>query len=168
MADTTRLVQATIKYKQKRAEIKERQRRELEEELESWKADIGDEISEVRRHGLSVADVCNAIGNQNRTFVYEMIGASARRNGVVQADVRSEHAAFAQRTPVERSETDYTLEYFDNAVKVAIDSDSSTEWYDIVIIDGVPDLPEEWADHSRERRELYKNIIKEINEHDWN
>jgi ATP-dependent 26S proteasome regulatory subunit len=165
MTDTTKLVQATIKYKQKRAEIKARQRRELEDELEAWKADVGDEISEVRRHGLSVADVCNAIGNQNRTFVYDMIGASARRRGVVQPEPNPRDVV----TTVKFEERPtYSLEFFDNAVKVAIDDDVSTEWYDIVVVDGVPDLPEEWADHGKDRRAMYKDIIKEINEHDWN
>lgn len=169
MTDTTKLVQATIKYKQKRAEIKARQRRELEEELEPWKADVGDEISNVRRHGLSVADVCNAIGNQNRTFVYDMIGASARRNGAVIPESKTfDLAAHAERLAAsEREEATYDIEYFDGFVKVTFDDDVSTEFYEIAVIDGVPDLPEEWSEHSKERRALYKDIVKAINDHDW-
>ena len=172
MADTTKLVQSYLKYKQKRAEIKARQRRELEEELEAWKADVGDEIGNVRRQGLSVADVCNAIGNQNRTFVYDMIGASARRNGEAYGQVGIQPVVPTQpyvgNPAHEREETTYEIEYFDNVAKVGFDDDVSTEWYEIPIIDGVPDLPEEWSDHTKERRALYKDIVKAINDHDWN
>jgi hypothetical protein len=168
MTDTTKLVQAVVKYRTKRAEIKARQRQELEQELEPWKADVGDEVSNVRRHGLSVQDVCNAIGNQNRTFVYDMIGASARRNGTA----KFEEAVNPTRdaAEVERLKSlgaTYEIEYGDNAVRVVFDDDVSTEYYDIQIIDGSPDLPDEWADHTKERREIYKTIIREINDHDW-
>jgi hypothetical protein len=159
MTDTTKLVQATIKYKEQRAKIKARQRRELEEELEPWKADVGDEISAVRRQGLSVADVCNAIGNQNRTFVYDMIGASARRNGTAKPEPVFE----AYVTP--DNDVVYEMDWYDNVVKVHFNEDD--EHYTIPIIDGVPDLPEEWSDHTKERRALYKDIVKAINDHDW-
>jgi hypothetical protein len=165
MSDTTALVQSVVKYREQRAKIKARQRLELEQELEAWKADVGDEIAAVRRTGLSVADVCNAIGNQNRTFVYDMIGASARRNGTAKREY--DHSKYEQDHGREREPATYSIEYGENVARVAFDDDVSTEWYDIQIIDGVPDLPEEWADHTKERREIYKKIIAEIKDHDW-
>lgn len=159
MTDTTKLVQATVKYREQRAKIKARQRRELEEELEPWKADVGDEVANVRRQGLSVQDVCNAIGNQNRTFVYDMIGASARRNGTAKPEPEK-IIEFANKTYA----PEYTIDFYDGFAKVSFDSEES---YEVAVIDGVPDLPEEWSEHTKERRALYKDIVKAINDHDW-
>lgn len=159
MTDTTKLVQATVKYREQRAKIKARQRRELEEELEPWKADVGDEVANVRRQGLSVQDVCNAIGNQNRTFVYDMIGASARRNGTAKTEPEK-IVEFANKTYA----PEYTIDFYDGFAKVSFDSEES---YEVAVIDGVPDLPEEWSEHTKERRALYKDIVKAINDHDW-
>lgn len=150
------LVNAVTNYRVQRDRIKNRQKRELESELFEWKADVGDEINRVRKQqGASIQEIGNIMGVQNRTFIYEMISCSNLRN-----------KSLPNGTPVTEDESErppYTIEYGDGVARVTFDEDES---YDISIIDGLPDIPEEWGEHTRTRRDLYKQIIKEIKSHD--
>ena len=158
----TALVNSVVKFQSKKTQVKSRQKTDLEVELEPWKADIGDEILRVRTEkGASIADIANIIGIQNRTFIYDAIRAANVRNGSVK-----EVKISSQIIPAINNEPDevkpYTIEYGDGLARVTFDE---TEYYDVVIIDGQPDIPEEWGEHTRERRDLYKQIVAEIKRH---
>lgn len=156
------LTAAVIKYREQRAKIKSRQRQELEDELKPWASDVGTEINRVRREvGASIQDIADIIGIQNRTFIYKMI------NSVPSIDTpepRQDAALFGAPVVVKNKdrETEYYIEYFDGAATVHFPNDES---YDIVVIDGHPDLPEEWAEHSKERRGQYRYIAASIRNH---
>ena len=158
---SAQMVKAVIAYKTQRERIKERQRKELEDELFPWKADVGDEILLARTEGKSIATIASIIGIQNRTFIYEMIAAANVRNG-------GEKKPERESIPVELGDGDdddntvYRINYFDGFAQVVFpDGDQ----YEIAMLDGDLDLPEEWGDHTKERRALYKDIIKELREH---
>lgn len=149
------LVKAVISYKAQREKVKVRQRHELEDELFEWKADVGDEILVAREQGKSIATIAAIIGIQNRTFIYEMLSAANLRNG-------GEDKPRPEPEPEEAEDSaPYKIEMFDGAARVTFaDGDA----YELDIIDGRPDLPEEWGDHTKERRALYKQVIQEIKE----
>lgn len=153
-----KLTQSVVRYHTEKAKIKARQRIELEAELETFAADVGDEIQRLRTEGhASINDVSAIIGVQNRTFIYKMIDASKNRSTpkeVPTEDVTEDDDS----TPL------YVIEWHNNDTLARVVFDE-TEHYDIPVIDGSPDLPEEWAEHTRERRDLYKQIAKQIREH---
>ena len=158
------MVKAVLSYKAQREKIKTRQRHELEDELFSWKADVGDEILIARAEGKSIATIAAIIGIQNRTFIYEMMAAANSRNGA-----REPVPSFGEGDDQYDDDSDdedtapYKLTFYDGQVKVTFpDGDG----YVLSIIDGRPDLPEEWGDHTKERRALYKQIIKDITDHE--
>lgn len=161
MADA-KLTQAVIRYREQRAKIKARQKQELNEELAPWAADVGDVILDLRRKSYTIQDVANEIGIQNRTFIYEMIEASKARTGLL--DAPSPLPGEQGTTQDEEDDTEaYSIEWHDSE-NVTVTFGPDNEQYDIVIEDGIPSLPEEWGDHSKERRMLYKDIIAELKE----
>lgn len=160
VANSPQMVKAVISYKSQREKIKTRQRRELEDELFQWKADVGDEILRARDEGKSIATIASIIGIQNRTFIYEMMSAANTRNGGEKPEPAPEDEF--EGDP-DNPDADYLLRFYDGQVEVTFpDGDE----YTLSIIDGRPDLPDEWADHTKARRDLYKQIIKDITEHE--
>lgn len=78
----TNLIGAYITYRQKRAEIKERQRQELERELEPFLKAFGDEIVKAQENGKRIEDIEYDIGAKNRTLVYRAKRLAKRLNTV--------------------------------------------------------------------------------------
>lgn len=153
MADAA-LSKAMLAYRTKHAAIKAQQKSELAEILKPWLSDVGTEIKRLRASGYTVREVGEMLGVQNRSFIYSAI-AAAKDSEPVQA------AEPAVETDDEQDQL-YTIEYFDGVARVTFDSD---EVYELVVIDGDPDVPEEWGEHSRERRMLYRDILKEVTRH---
>lgn len=162
------LVQAVTKYKTKREQIKSRQKRDLEDEVAPWKADIGEEIVRVRAEkNASIQDIADIIGVQNRTFIYDMIRAYKITQGEVPAPTFKEIEADINYTDTNIGDAPYLITFGDSIARVEFPpyGTEDSEWYDLPIIDGTPDVPEEWGEHTRERRDLYKQIIAEIKKH---
>lgn len=160
------LVSAVVKYREQRAKIKARQRAELEAELAPWAADVGQEINSVRNAtSASIQDIADIIGIQNRTFIYKMLNAAKSAGLTVDEPVRPLPQKEIVITGLVEDDVAYTIDYFDGVAKVTFDDDVSTEYYDIVVVDGTPDLPDEWAEHTKERRAMYKDIAKAIRDH---
>lgn len=156
-----KLASAVTRYQVEKVSKKQAQKGELNDHLEPWLADIGDEIKRVREEqGASIKDVGNIMGIHNRTFIYDALRASEKRN----PDVITEPGGFTGATysdpePDKTTDKSYTIEYFSGVARVKFSEDES---YDVAVVDGTPDMPEEWADHTRERRLLYKEILSEI------
>lgn len=151
-----KLTQSVTALKVQQAKIKDRQKRELEEETLPWKADVGDEIKRIRySRSASIADIAAMIGVQNRTFIYDCLRASDARTKPEPKPTPETPA----EGDTEATTPEYVIEYGDGTARVTFDED---EWYDLPIIDGSPDIPEEWGEHTRTRRDLYKQIVQEI------
>ena len=159
MTDNNTALRASVTaLKVQQAKIKERQKHELDEELEPWKADVGDSIKVVRSaSNASIQTVAGILGVQNRTFIYDMLRASDARGKAPEQKTTPP----TSETEIE-TEPEYTIEYGDGTARVTFPDD---EWYDLPIIDGAPDIPEEWGEHTRARRDLYKQIVAEIKTH---
>lgn len=160
MTDNIELIKATESYKEERRKLKEIQRRTLEDMLEEDKAELGRAIVTARsERGLTIDDIGLIIGIKNRTFIYDMINAYNRSQ---QATVTtSDDDVFPTDDP-----NLYGVEWLDDDnVRVFF---SDNEQYYLSRIEGTKngwELPEEWADHTRERRNQYKQILAELREH---
>lgn len=71
MAKTNNLVSTYVAYKQKREEIKARQRIELERELEPFLIQFGKSVMTEQAIGKKITDIEYQIGAKNRTLIYE-------------------------------------------------------------------------------------------------
>lgn len=153
MADAA-LSKAMLAYKTKHTAVKAQQKQELEDTLKPWLSDIGREINRLRAGGYTVREVGDMLGVQNRSFIYSAIAAAKD----------SEPAQVVESVVETDDEQDqlYTIEYFDGVARVTFGDDES---YELVVVDGDPDVPEEWGEHSRERRMLYRDILKEVTRH---
>lgn len=162
------LTRAVTRYYSEKAKIKARQRAELETELEELAADVGDEIARVRlEKSASIADISAIMGVQNRTLIYQMIRSSEVRRANGAPAPKPDHLVEETTeddapAPAPQGE-EYSIAWFNNG-QVATVTFAEDESYDIVMVDGSPDLPDEWAEHSRERRVLYKEIAKKLRE----
>lgn len=156
------LTRAVQKYYTEKAKIKERQKVELAREVYELAADVGDEIARVRREqGASIADVAAIIGVQNRSFIYTMIKASEERAlHAPKVKNKGEIPDEADDEDEDDESPTFLIEWFNEGTTAVVTFPEDDERYEVPIIDGVPDLPEEWADHTKERRELYKVIVK--------
>lgn len=158
------LIKLTDTYKAERERVKQVQRQDLENHLALKKYDLGYAIEKARKErGLTIAEIGAIIGIQNRTFIYDMIG-TYRAIGDPGIPVPSETL---QEAPVTDDNKPYTIEYNDDADTVTIRFGEDEE-YELFRIDGTKasfELPEEWPDHTKERRALYKEILAEIRAH---
>lgn len=143
------LVDAYLRYRLKNAEIKRRQKQERDAELLPLLRDMGYEIAQEKQSGTSVEGIHAIIGSKNNTLIY-----AARR-----AFEASEDKPVVTETA---SSNEYRIE-------VANDSGTSfrvifpdAEYFVYKTLDVVDRTPDEWATHGSERRKLYKQIIKEI------
>lgn len=155
---TNEMVRAMIAYREQKTKIKAKQRSELNESLIPWAKTLGKTIIEARDHGMTIQEIADTIGLQNRSFIYEMIRAA-------KPEQEQEQEAVVSEATVSASTPEYTILYYDGAAVVSFDAYES---YEVMVIDGVPDVPEEWSEHSAARRALYKKVIQEIKNHDWN
>lgn len=148
------------RYRAERARKQSQQREELREHMEPWLADLGDEILAARSKGMSIEGIGNMMDLHNRTFIYDAIRA-AKARGKVNGNTPTQEAPIPENAT--EDDKPYAIHYFDGVVQVVF---PQGETYEIVLVDGEPDVPEEWADHTKERRKLYKEILSEIREHD--
>lgn len=158
MITDSKLTQAHERYRTKKAQVIAQQRVDLQKELYAYAADVGDEIARVRDAGNSIEAVGYMLGVQNRTHIYQMIKASeARSKGKVRVITPEPETDAA-----DDDSAPYSIEWFSGAAKVTF-PDGDT--YDVQIIDGEGDAPDEWSEHTKERRLLYKQILQEIRQH---
>lgn len=153
MTTDVALTRAMRKYRNEMAKVKAEQKKVLDTHLNPWLADVGVEITRLRETGFTIDEIGTMLGVKNKTFIYSAMRAAG-----------SETTA-----PVTTADTDadqdedgpgYVIEYYDGVVRVILDE---SEQYDIVLVDGTePDLPVEWAEHTKERRAVYRDIVKKI------
>lgn len=152
----TELISSFVKYRQKRAEIRARQRAELEQELRPFLKDFGQAILEEQKNGKRIEDIEYAIGAKNRTLVY-----AAKRAA---KDVFKAVAPTTPEEPVEPSEPRWT------ATEVEYNDFGNHAWSWVTIDDKVVQvsffegdalIPDEWA-LDTENASLYREIIKHI------
>lgn len=161
------LIALTDAYKAKRGRIKEAQKAELETRTGPEKYRLGHAIDQARKErGLTISEVGAIIGIQNRTFIYDMIKTYRSYDGAPEGIVTD---IITPTTPAIDTDADaeapYTLEFNDDAESVDV-SFGDGENYIVLVENGRPiDLPEEWAEHTRERRLLYKQVLADIREH---
>jgi len=156
------LIAVIDQYKDKREEVKATQKEELESILLPWKYSLGRVIVQARtQRGLTVSEIGVIIGVQNRTFIYEMIRAyQAGPEGFI--PVKPATPA-EEQTPVEDGPP-YRIEWLDDSDTAHVIFPDDEEYY-VTVDNGFPDIPEEWEEHTRARRDLYKEIIVSIRAH---
>lgn len=159
------LVRAYEKYRSKRAQIKERQKAELERELEDYAVDVGRAVLDERAEGKTVDDILVILGNKNRNFVYDVINTAKRFNDPTLPD---EPAAETEVRSLQYTiqNTDTPNEYYVTLER--FDGDGPQNWRVVLHTDKwgkVVDMPEEWwLNATKEDRAVYKEIIQEIEE----
>lgn len=155
MVDNYELVRATETYRTARKIVKQAQRVQLEAALQSEKAVLGKAIVTARsERGLTIDEVGLIIGIKNRTFIYDMINAYLKEETPVTQTTETE----------EDTTTPYTIEYFDDTDMFEVKF-GEDEIYFLNRVEGTRqgvEVPEEWVDHTKERRALYKDILAEI------
>lgn len=153
------LVKSYTAYRTKREKIKARQRKELEAELMPEAISIGAAFVREQEKGRSVVEIAGSLGLKNRTFLYQM-------KALYKA---SEHPSTAPESP-EPTEVSPGPEVTYEAgghglVYVTINDFDGFTTYSVDVDDKgrVTSTPDEWATHTKERRQLYKQIVQEIN-----
>lgn len=160
------LIMLTDAYKNKRQRAKEAQKAELEVLTSPEKYSLGHAIEEARRtRGLTISEIGTIIGIQNRTFIYDMITTYRRLNNGEEDFLPDTITTNPDDTIKEVTEAPYRLEFDDDAEAVSVIFPDD-ETYIVLIENGRPvDIPEEWEEHTRERRLIYKDILAEIRAH---
>lgn len=143
------LVDAYLRYRLKNAEIKRRQKEERDAELLPLLRDMGYEIAQEKQSGTSVEGIHAIIGSKNNTLIY------AARRAYEASEVRPDR-------PEEPSSSEYTIQDIGEGVYQVKFEGAPETWVLAFESNGTLLTPDEWATHSPERRKLYKQIIKEI------
>ena len=156
MVDNYELMRATETYRTARKIVKQAQRVQLEAALQSEKAVLGKAIVTARsERGLTINEVGLINGIKNRTFIYDMINAYLKEETPVTQTTETEE---------DTTTTPYTIEYFDDTDMFEVKF-GEDEIYFLNRVEGTRqgvEVPEEWVDHTKERRALYKDILAEI------
>lgn len=153
------LVSRYIKYRTKRAQIKARQREELEHELTPWALDLGEAIIEQRAHGKRIEDIGFLIGLKNRTFIYKMIDA-------YNAAHAPEFEIPEVQEPGENLDKRYEIDYTESSANVKVYGEEEVNLFAVPFFQGVVELPEVWVtEPDRHKRKLYSQIAKEVTAH---
>ena len=156
MVDNYELVRVSERYREARRRAKEVHRVMLEESLHHDKAELGKAIVTARsERGLTIDEVGLIIGIKNRTFIYDMINAYLKEKTPVTQTTETEE---------DTTTTPYTIEYFDDTDMFEVKF-GEDEIYFLNRVEGTRqgvEVPEEWVDHTKERRALYKDILAEI------
>lgn len=146
------LVKTYIVYKQKREEIKARQRVELERELEPFLKEVGSAIIEAQSNGKRIEDIEYEIGAKNRTLVYR---AKRLAKGIKSPDYQEPADDIIE--PPERS---WRVE---KGVQPGTYNVYVNDAYagDVTVDDTFIDTPDEWAADT-ENRDTYREVIAHI------
>ena len=156
MVDNYELVRVSERYREARRRAKEVHRAMLEESLHHDKAELGKAIVTARsERGLTIDEVGLIIGIKTRTFIYDMINAYLKEETPVTQTTETEE---------DTATTPYTIEYFDDTDTFEVKF-GDDEIYFLNRVEGTRqgvEVPEEWVDHTKERRALYKDILAEI------
>jgi len=150
------LVNAYTRYRIQREKIKERQRQELENELEPFKSELGEAIQNAKNSGLKVEEISALIGNRNRNFQYDMLRAY---------NSKSKDDMDMAPTPEPEPTITWSADYAgDNKWNVSVYSPGSAlESYTVETYKGqVETLPDSWLTATPEYRKVYKEIVAEI------
>lgn len=146
------LINSFVKYRAKRAEIKSRQRAELEAELRPFLKSFGQAIVAEQSKGKRIEDIEYEIGAKNRALVY-----AAKRAA---KDIYSEPSTPQQGDPIEPPTPFWEVAgdgpdafpvYIDNGYVGTVSANA----------DGDITPPDEWALDSK-NASIYREIIKEI------
>ena len=156
-----------LRYKKKRESIKARHRIELESELEPYKSDLGEAfLYEKEINKLRIEDIAALLGTKNRRVFYDMVKAFKRAHtgtesqpehvtvmtGDDYTDADSEN--FRESIFWEPSETN------PGYMKVSVNTFGAVIVYEVLLIDGLPVVPDEWANHTKTKRALYSEFVK--------
>lgn len=147
------LVNAYITYKQKRAEIKQRQRQELERELEPFLKRVGDEILKSQANGKRIEDIEYEIGAKNRTLVYAAKRLAKRLN-TVPSGTDQDDPDSPPESRWKATEVNHGLGY-----RVLMDDKHIGTVH--INDDGQIVPPDEWA-LDTENQDMYRDIIREV------
>lgn len=143
------LIHAYTKYRTQKALIRAQQRQELTELLEPYAAALGAEIDAERRT-RRIEDISGTIGLKNKNFLYDMLRAYERSKQLTLPDV------------VE-SDSEKAYEVISKSVDVAFVSIGEENFTLGIDANGEVIVPDSWATDSKERRKVYRDLIKEIN-----
>lgn len=158
------LVRAYEKYRSKRAQIKERQKAELERELEDYAVDVGRAVLDERGEGKTVDDILVILGNKNRNFVYDVINTAKKFSDNTLPD--------QPEAVTEPGSLSFTIldngphEYVVTLLRYGFDG---TQEYTVTLHTDkwgkVVDMPEDWwLNATKEDKKVYKEIISTIEE----
>lgn len=159
--DRPELVRRYVRYRDEKAKIRARQKDELNRELLPFLRDVGEAVIARQGAGDSVDVILDALGSQNKTFMYE--AKAEYQRGPTPPQEASEPAIAPGGGLLHRPEEAYSL--FNEGQRTGVEiytHGMPVETYYIDFVNGEPVVPDEWATHDAERRALYKKILKEI------
>lgn len=152
------VVKTYIKYKQKRAEIKARQKRELDAELEPYLKDFGEAVNDAQAKGKTIVEVEFEIGAKNRNLVYTAKRLAKGFKVEPKPKTPDTPTEAADEAPEARLEVRTVYGGFDVYIDAEYKGhiDTSDPLFS-------PIIPEEWA-LDTENQALYREAIKQIRE----
>jgi hypothetical protein len=151
------LVKRYTDYRIRNEQIKARQRREREKELEPFLIDIGKSVDEDRANGRSVPELAALIDNKNRNFLYSALRKyRASMPEFVEPDTVPEFEAEPTASMIE-----YELQPTGNYwVRIVESSDDADSYYFTIDNGTVVDYPEGIAE--RYGKPFLKKLISEV------
>lgn len=152
--NTSKLVKRYTDYRQKNAQIKQRQKREREAELVPFLEDIGAEVAALRGEGMSVVAQAEAVTNKNRNFLYSAL----RAHELKALDVKDEPTPLVWEEPIYGI---YAMPEYPESKFVDIDGVGD---FELRLVDGVvEDYPESWVTTANaDQKAFYKRLIAEV------
>lgn len=155
MIDRSELVRRYLKYSEAKARIRARQKQELEVELLPFTKDVGEAVIARQQSGDSVDVILDALGRQNKTFLYD--AKRAAQGGVV----TSTPDEVPEPAEGDLDPDGYSLTVAADGQEAEVDFGNG-EVYFISIGKDYISAPDEWAGHSKERRAIYRKILTEL------
>ena len=159
------LVDAYVKYAEARREARFRASLRVEEEIKPALEDVGAAILQAQQDGMTIADIARTFGTKNRNFIYQAKRAHAAKTGEDPQIKQYVSKPKEQKVAVEEriipdgplyfiedlSETEYEVTVFGETENLHYDTRAKR-----VI------APEEWAEASAASRQVYRDIIRDI------
>lgn len=157
----TNLINAYLSYKQERARIKNRQRLELERELEPYLHLMGEAIhTERSKNAKSMDEVLDMLGTRNRNLAYN--AESFFRQGLLSADPEPVSTPDPTDPPEAVDTAAYGVHRLSEYVFLVTFSDGTEQ--EVTIHNGEVDVPDAWLSGSKDDRAKYREVIDAIRE----
>ena len=161
------LVKAYTEYVSAKAEAKRNLRDEIALRTQDSLITLGAAVTEAQQDGMTVAEIARVLGIQYRNTIYDAKRAYAASKGE-EADIRlyttNTGAIPVVRTPKQAAEKPAESPYKITKIEDGWDVEAFGDEFFLSCDDdsGRLVIPEEWATASQHERDVYKQIVREI------